>query len=92
MTSATINNSQLVVVMSNPNSVSFALMDVSVSFLGVQCTIDSGSSNLSNFKCDFPLTSGGTPQLPAGTGKPIIHIAQIGYADITSIPDITLTF
>ena len=92
VTSANIVNSQLVVALNNPSSISFPLIAISVSFLGVECTINTTSSSTSNFKCDFPLTSSGNPQLPAGTGKPIIHVTDVGYADVTSIANITLTF
>ena len=92
VTSANITNSQLLITLSNPNSITYSLSDISMSFLGVQCAINGSFSTLTNIACDFPLTSNGNPQIPAGTGKPIVHITQIGYADVSAISNITLNF
>jgi len=65
---------------------------LAVFFLNVSCVLNATASTSTSFACDFPLTSGGSPQLPAGTGKPIIHVAQVGYADVSSLANITLSF
>jgi len=75
--------------LNNPNSLSFALGDISVSLFGINCNVQT-SSTISSLTCNFPANPSGSAQIPAGIGKPIVHIRQIGYAKTNSIGNISI--
>jgi hypothetical protein len=73
----------------------FALTDIIVSYLGIPCSSLTGT--ITSFTCTLPINADSSVALPAGTGKPKVHIAQIGYADnsglsATTVPITVATF
>jgi hypothetical protein len=46
---------------------------------------------ISSFTCTFDRNIDGNAALPAGSARPQIHIAQIGYADVSSITPISVS-
>lgn len=53
--------------------------------LGVRCLNPTGT--LASFTCTLPVNSDTTVALPAGTGKPIVHILSKGFAVNSAIGD-----
>lgn len=90
VSSASLTGTSLALALANPNSVTFSLSDVTVSFLGVGCNIQAGGTT-SNFNCIFPTAANGAAAIPAGIGKPVVHVRQIGYAVTTSLANISIT-
>lgn len=45
---------------------------------------------MASFTCKFTKNSLNNAALPAGSNKPIIHVAQVGYADTASISAIVV--
>jgi hypothetical protein len=68
--------------------VTFALSDIKITLNGVRCNSLAGT--LPSITCQFPSNTLGNAALPAGTNKPIVHIAPIGYADTSSISAISI--
>jgi hypothetical protein len=64
-------------------NVGITLSDISVYLLGVQCKSLSGT--IASFTCTFDANAAGNAALPAGSSVPQVHIAQIGYADVSSL-------
>jgi hypothetical protein len=89
-TSAQLINNHLTISLNNPNSINYTLSDITVSFLNTPCNINFTTANINNFHCYFPITPAGNPQIPAGTGLPLIHVSSIGYVDLTNITNITV--
>lgn len=74
--------------MSNPNSVSYTLSDIQVTFLGRPCGAQSG--NITNFVCYFLNDTNGNSLIPSGTGIPVVHVKNVGYAHTESLLPITV--
>lgn len=55
----------------------------------VRCNAISGLI-IANLTCSFSKNSLGSALLPAGTNKPIVHVAQIGYVDSTTVNSISV--
>lgn len=64
--------------------------DISVYLFGVQCKSLSG--NIAGLTCTFDANAAGNAAaLPAGSSvPPQVHIAQIGYADVSSSESISM--
>lgn len=82
VTSVQLNGYSLAFQLSNPNAIPFTLSDIQASFLGVACIIKSGS--ITNFACYFPNNTDGNSLIPSGSGIPVVHIKQVGYAKINA--------
>jgi hypothetical protein len=78
----------LALALSNPNGIIFTINDIQVTFLGVACIVKSGTT--SSFACFFPNDTNGNSLIPSGTGIPVVHVRQVGYADISSLTPITV--
>ena len=74
----------MTISLTDPQSLGFALSDITVQLLGVTCVVDQ-SGTIGNFDCEFPTNQDGSAALPAGSEKPKIHVKQIGYANVGSI-------
>ena len=75
--------------MTDTASIGIALTDLEVSVLKTPCSVLTGT--LASFTCTLPTNADSTPQLPAGTGKVMVHTKQVGYADNTAASDETIT-
>ena len=81
--SATLASNVMTLSITDPSSIGFALSDITVSLLGVQCTDLSGT--IASFTCNFPTNADSSVALPAGSEKPKVHVSQIGFADDSSL-------
>lgn len=82
VTSTSRSGRTLAISLSNPGSLTFALTDVTVTLLGVQCSGLTGTT--ASFTCTLPLNSDNSASLPAGSAVPKVHVAPIGYADASA--------
>ena len=64
--SASLSSNTLTISLTDPESLGFALTDITVELLGVTCVVDQ-SGTISNFDCDFPTNQDGSVALPAGS-------------------------
>ncbi len=78
ITSATRSGRTYTIAVSYSSSPVYTLSDITVSMLGVNCLSLTGNINI--FTCSLPINSDNSVALPAGTGKPKVHIKQIGFA------------
>lgn len=72
----------------DPAGLNFALTDLVVTFLGVPCSTLTG--NIGSFTCVLPTNPDSSVALPAGTGAPKVHVAQIGFADNSGLTGQTI--
>jgi hypothetical protein len=71
--------------LSNAVAAKFTLADVRISVGGFPCTIKQNISNVSSFiNCSLPLNSDNSPLLVAGRITPLVEIANIGIAGLSS--------
>jgi len=87
VSSATLSTDTLSITVSNAGG-STILSDLIVTIAGVRCNQLIGTA--ASFTCKFNQNSLGNAALPAGNYKPIVHIAQSGYADASSLTDINI--
>lgn len=78
----------MTVAITDAGSVGFGLSDITITLNGERCNSLSGT--VDSFTCKFNKNSLNNAALPAGTNKPVIHIAQVGYADVSSISAINV--
>jgi hypothetical protein len=83
ITSATRSGRTYTIAVSYPSSPDYTLSDIMVSMLDVNCLSLTG--NINSFTCSLPVNSDNSAALPAGTGKPQVHIKQIGFAINTAV-------
>lgn len=81
--SATRSAEVLTIALSDPLTLNFPLSEVSVTYLGVSCISLAGS--ISSFTCNLPKNTDNSVALPAGSGKPKVHIVRIGFADNSAL-------
>jgi hypothetical protein len=79
VTSASLSGSTYTISITNPSSIVFTTADITVSLLGVPCSNVAGT--ISSFTCSLPTNGDGSVKIPAGSGSPQVHVAQIGFAD-----------
>jgi hypothetical protein len=75
--------------MSNPNSISYSLSDIQVTFLGQPCAALAG--NTTKFVCYFLNDTNGNSLIPSGTGIPVVHVKNIGYAHTETLTPVTVS-
>ena len=84
VSSASLSSEIMTISLTDPESLGFALSDITVELLGVTCIIDQ-SGTIGSFDCEFPINQDNSVALPAGSAKPQIHVKQIGYANTASL-------
>ncbi len=85
---ASLSADTLSLSVTDSGSVGFALTDLKITLNGERCNLITGT--LVSMTCKFTKNSVNNAGLPAGINKPIIHIAQVGYANTASISSITI--
>lgn len=75
--------------MSNPNSISYTLSDIQVTFLEQPCAALTGS--ITNFVCYFLNDTNGNSLIPSGTGIPVVHVRNVGYVHTESLSPVTVS-
>ncbi len=88
VTAASISADTLSLSVTDAGAVGFALSDLKITLNGERCNSITGT--LASMTCKFAQNSAGNAALPSGTNKPIVHIAQVGYANTGSISSITV--
>ncbi len=88
MTSSSLSADTLSLSITDSGSVGFTLTDLKITLNGERCNQLSGT--LPSITCKFDKNSLNNAKLPAGNNKPIVHIAQIGYANTASIASILI--
>ena len=86
--SASLSADTLSLSVTDSGSVGFALTDLKITLNGERCNLITGT--LASMTCKFTKNSVNNAALPAGTNKPIVHIAQVGYANTASVSPITV--
>jgi hypothetical protein len=89
--SAILSGTTYTISVTDSGNVGFSLSDISVylSDARVQCTSLTGT--VSSFMCNFKADSKGKAALPAGSYSPQIHIANIGYADVSATASVSVS-
>jgi hypothetical protein len=49
------------------------------------------TGNVTNFQCQFANDAKGNSLIPAGTGIPVVHVKEIGYAITTQLTNLTVS-
>jgi hypothetical protein len=88
VTAASLSTDTLTLTVSDAGSVGFVFSDLLITLNGERCNQISGT--LSSLTCKFNQNSLLDAALPAGNNKPIIHVAQVGYADLSAISAINI--
>ena len=71
--------------MTNAAAAGFKLADVRISVGGFPCTIKQNISNVSSYiNCSLPLNSDNSSLLVAGKVIPLVEIANVGVAGLSS--------
>jgi hypothetical protein len=88
VTSVQLAGYSLALEMSNPNSINFTLSDIQVTFLGQPCAAQTG--NITNFACYFLNDTAGNSLIPSGSGVPVVHVKNVGYAHTETLSPVTV--
>lgn len=83
VTAASLTADTLSLTVTDPGTVGFALSDLKITLNGERCNNLVGT--LASLTCKFNKNSLNNAALPAGSNKPIVHVAQVGYASTTTI-------
>jgi hypothetical protein len=88
VTTSSLTADTLSLTVTDPGTVGFVLADLKITLNGERCNLITGT--LASMTCKFNKNLLNNAALPAGTNKPVVHIAQIGYANTASISAITV--
>lgn len=88
VTAASLSVDTLTLTISDVGSVGFGFSDLIITLNGERCNELTGT--LASLTCKFAKNSLNNAALPAGSNKPIVHVAQVGYAETSSISAITV--